>query len=541
MHFLRLLLLAALALPARTVSIRLLVTTDLHGNIYPYDYFTTETVNRGLAKLATLIQAERKEFPSALLIDCGDTIQGTPLESAYQLAFAAGKTSLPDPMMAAMNALSFDAMTLGNHELNFGLRNLAAARSHARFPWLSANTRLSPGSAAKPFAPYIVKEIDGVRVAIVGITTPSIPLWEKPENYKGYRFLGGEDAAREAVKAAREKDKADVVVIASHAGLDRDLRTGKTFPNIVPGENMVWNIATGVSGVDAVVFGHTHRTLVNQSIGDVALLQPQNWGGSLGRLDITVEGAPGAWKVTGKRGMLIPVRPDTPADPAILALAKPYHDAAEKELMVPVAASPVDMDGAFARDADTALIDAIQEVQLHYAKAEVSFAAAFNLNMRIRKGPMTVRELSALYVYDNELYAIEGDGRMVKDALENAARYYAPCPAEGCKGKPRTNSAVIGFNYDMAQGVEYEIDPARPEGDRVRNLRYQGRPLAMDRKLRIAVNNYRYGGSAGYGMFSGAKILWQSNQPIRDLMVEYYTRKKTLPSAADGNWRVVLR
>jgi len=534
-----LLALAIATLHARSVTIRVLVTTDLHGNIYPYDYFTATPANRGLAKIATLIEAERREDPRALLIDCGDTIQGTPLEATHQLAVALGKTNRQDPMMLAMNTLRYDAMTMGNHELNFGLRNLNAARATAKFPWLSANTRAEAG--AKPFAPYVIKVVDGVRVAIIGITTPSIPLWEKPENYKGYKFIGGEAASREYVKIVREKERADVVLIASHAGLDRDIRTGKTFPNVTPGENMVWDIAERVGGIDAVVYGHTHRTIVNQSINGVALLQPMNWGGSLGRLDITVDDADGAWKVTAKKGMLIPVRAETAADEKILAIAKPYHDAAEKELGTPVAESPVDMDGAVTRDVDTALIDSIQEVQLHYAKADVSFAAAFNLNMRIRKGPMTVRELAALYVFENELYAIEGDGKMVKEALENAARYYAPCPSEGCNGKPRTNPAVIGFNYDMAQGVEYAIDPSKPEGQRIVNLKYKGAPLAMDQKLRIAVNNYRYAGSAGYGMFTGSKILWQSNTPIRDLMLEYYTRKKTLPAKADGNWRVVLR
>jgi 2',3'-cyclic-nucleotide 2'-phosphodiesterase / 3'-nucleotidase len=176
MHFFRLFVIAAALLEARTVQIRILVTTDLHGNLYPYDYFTAAEAPRGLAKLATLIAAERRESHNALLVDCGDTIQGSPLESTYQLAFTTGRSKLPDPMMAAMNALRFDAMTLGNHELNYGLRNLEAARSHARFPWLSANTQLTSGSAAKPFEPYIVKEIDGVRVAIIGITTPSIPL-----------------------------------------------------------------------------------------------------------------------------------------------------------------------------------------------------------------------------------------------------------------------------------------------------------------------------------------------------------------------------
>jgi len=152
---------------------------------------------------------------------------------------------------------------------------------------------------------------------------------------------------------------------------------------------------------------------------------------------------------------------------------------------------------------------------------------------------VTVRQIAALYVYDNELYAIEGNGRMVKEALENAARYFLSCRQEGCFRPPLINRQVMGFNYDTAQGVAYEIDLTRPEGGRIRNLRWKGRPLAAGQKLRIAVNSYRYAGSAGYGMFRGARILWRSGVEIRDLMIGHYARAGRLPAAPDGNWRIL--
>jgi 2',3'-cyclic-nucleotide 2'-phosphodiesterase/3'-nucleotidase len=178
-------------------------------------------------------------------------------------------------------------------------------------------------------------------------------------------------------------------------------------------------------------------------------------------------------------------------------------------------------------------------VQLHYAQADVSFTALFNPRISVPKGEVTVRQIAALYVYDNELYAIEGNGKMVKDALENAARYFVSCQGARCATAPLTNPRVIAFNYDMAQGVQYEIDLTRPEGERVKNLLWKGKPLDPNQKLRIALNNYRAAGSGGYSMFVGAKLLWHSTTEIRDLMIEYYTEKRRLPVEADHNWRIV--
>jgi 2',3'-cyclic-nucleotide 2'-phosphodiesterase/3'-nucleotidase len=159
--------------------------------------------------------------------------------------------------------------------------------------------------------------------------------------------------------------------------------------------------------------------------------------------------------------------------------------------------------------------------------------------VEIKKGAVTVRDVAALYIYDNTLYAIEGTGAMVHAALENSARFYKQCVDPQCSTGPLINSRVVGFNYDMAEGVDYEIDLTKPEGSRIVNLRFHGKPLKDDQPLRIAVNNYRAGGSAGYEMFKGAKILWRSNDEIRDMIIRYYTAKKTLPSSATGNWRVI--
>ena len=528
--FLAAFVLASLASGAE-VKIRLLATTDLHGNLFPYDYYTAQPAARGLAKIATLIQAARAENPNNLLIDCGDTIQGTPLEAVYQEYVETGKGAPPpqhDPMMLAMNVIGYDAMVVGNHEFNFGLKNLAAARADAHFPWISSNIVATPGASPRPFAPYFLKTVAGVKIAVIGITTPLIPTWEAEEHYRGYRFESGVDAAQRTVADLREREHPDIVIVAAHAGLDGDAR-----------ENMVREIATDVPGIDAIVFGHSHQQLASLEIGDVLLMQPKNWGISLGEMDFVLErNETSGWKIVSKSSRLIPVMRDTPADPRTLEIGRPYHELAERYLSTPVAEAPVSLDSRLARVEDSALIDAIQQVQLFYSKADVSFASSFNSRVSVPQGPVTIRQIAALYVYENQLYVVEGNGKMVRDALENSARYYNSC-ASDCSHGPLINPRVIGYNYDMAQGVDYEIDLTQPPGRRIRNLRWHGKPLDDNQPLRIAVNNYRAGGSAGYSMFHGAKIVWRSPDEIRDLVIQYYSDHKTLPAQPDNNWRVV--
>jgi 2',3'-cyclic-nucleotide 2'-phosphodiesterase/3'-nucleotidase len=543
---LQLLLLAAGLAWSQQTTVTVLATTDMHGNLFPVDYVTGQPAARGLAKVATLIRAEEAGNPNHLLIDCGDTIQGTPLEYAYQDLVRTGsgplglKPATPldrDPMMLAMNLLGYDAMAVGNHEYNFGLKNLNRARSDAHFPWLSANTSVAAGGKERPFDAYVIKNVGGVKVAVIGITTPAVPTWEKPENIGSYRFLPPVDALKKAVADLRASQHPDLIVVAAHTGLGRDLNTGRPDN---PDENATYAMAVGVPDVDAIVFGHSHSQLAGAMVGNVLLVQPKNWAISLARLDFTMERKPGGgWTVAKKTSRLIPVTGATPAAPDILAIGKPYEELAERYLDTPVATSPAPLSAALGRVEDTAIVDAVQEVQLAYSHADVSFTALFNPAVRVPQGQVTVRQIAALYPYDNDLYVVEGDGKMVKDALENAARYYLSCEGARCSQLPLTDRSVAGFNFDMAEGVEYEIDLTRPEGSRIRNLRWHGKPLAPDQKLRIAINNYRAAGSAGYSMFAGAKIIWRGQDEIRDMIVRYYTDKKKLPAEPDNNWRLL--
>jgi 2',3'-cyclic-nucleotide 2'-phosphodiesterase/3'-nucleotidase len=513
----------------RTVTLRFLATTDLHGNIYPYDYYAARPAARGLAKISTLIARERAAQPNTLLLDCGDTIQGSPLEGVHQASIRSGGKDA-DPMMLAMNRLGYDAMAVGNHEFNYGRKNFEAARKDAKFPWLSANAVGWPA-----VQPYVIKTIAGVRVAVIGVTTPTVPAWEKEENYRGLRFTDPAQGVASVIRSIGSN--ADVFLVIAHTGLDRDPKTGNLYNQDLAGENAAYQIAK-VTGVDAVFFGHTHSELPEYRAGDVLMVQPRNWGMSLGEMDFEMQHVDGRWKIAKKSSRVIPVTDATGTDPAILAIAKPYHEAAEEYLAKAVADAPKELSAALGRVEDTALIDAIQETQLAETGADVSFASAFNLGVRVPQGRATVRQIAALYPYENTLYTIEGTGKMVRAALENSARYYKTC-ATDCRQGPLINSEVIGFNYDMAEGVDYEIDLRKPAGQRIVNLRFQGKPLADDQLLKIAVNSYRAGGSGGYTMFRGAKVIWRSTEEVREMMVRHFSSKGALPSDADHNWRVI--
>ncbi|HJZ80051.1 MAG TPA: metallophosphoesterase, partial [Pyrinomonadaceae bacterium] len=210
----------------------ILSTTDMHGRVFPVDYYTNKYDNVGIAKVATLVKEARKNDSDLLLLDSGDTIQGTPLEYFHNKR----NNAPPDPMMLTMNALRYDAMAVGNHEYNFGLPVLNKARNEARFPWLSANT-YDKGTDKTHYQPYVIKEVQGVRVGILGLTTPGIPNWENPPNYEGLAFHETISEAKNWVPILRDKEKADIVVIAMHMGIEEDLRTGIANPSSVPNEN----------------------------------------------------------------------------------------------------------------------------------------------------------------------------------------------------------------------------------------------------------------------------------------------------------------
>jgi 2',3'-cyclic-nucleotide 2'-phosphodiesterase / 3'-nucleotidase len=516
------------------VHITVLGTTDLHGNIYPIDYYTNKPDNRGLAKIGTLIRSARKENPNVVLIDSGDTIQGTPLQYYHNKK----NNQPPDPMMLTMNLLGHDAMAVGNHEYNFGLKVLEKARSEAKFPWLSANT-YEKGSDKTHYQPYIVKELSGVRVGVLGLTTPGIPNWENTQNYAGLEFREPVSEAKKWVAILREKERADVVVVAMHMGLEEDLRTGIGNPGQVPNENRALAIAKAVPGVDVIFMGHTHRDTPSLYVNGVLITQANHWGRHLARADLYLERNGERWRIYARSARTIPADSKVEADQDILKLIEPYDSETQKWLGRAIGNSDEELTAREARFRDTAILDLIQRVQLDVGRADVSMAAVFNSEARIPRGPVTVREISGLYVYENTLFVIEVTGQQLKDALEHSARYYrafepGKTPAELIDEK------IPAYNFDIAEGVEYELHLKNPLGQRIQNLRFRGQPLDPTQKLKLVTNNYRVNGGGGYVMYKNAPVVYRSSEEIRELIIDWVEQHKNIPTKPTDNWKIVF-
>jgi 2',3'-cyclic-nucleotide 2'-phosphodiesterase/3'-nucleotidase len=517
------------------MQVTIMATTDLHGNILPVDYYTNKADQRGLAKVATIVKKARKENPDLILVDSGDAIQGSPLEYFHNK-----KNNQPaDPMMAAMSALRYDAMVVGNHEYNFGLKVLEKARNEARFPWLSANT-YNKGTEQTHYAPYLVKEVNGARVGILGLTTPGIPNWENPENYAGLEFREPVVEAKKWVKILRDNEHVDVVVVATHMGLEADLKTGQINPGQVPNENETIKIAKEVPGVDMILMGHTHSEVPSLIINGVLLIQADYWGRYVARVDVYLErdAKDRRWRVAAKSGRTIPVTEKTDTDPEIMKLAEPYDKETQGWLNAVIGESPEELTANGAEFRDSAILDLVQRVQLQEGHADVSMVANFNRAARVAKGLVTVRDIAGLYIYENTLVVLEVTGQQLKDALEHSAEYfrlYEP-------NKPPSalvDERIPSYNYDMAEGVSYDLDLTKPIGQRIQNLRYGGQQLAPTEKLKLATNNYRVNGGGGYTMYNGAPVVFRSSEEIREMIIDWVEQHKRIPAQPTNNWRLL--
>jgi 2',3'-cyclic-nucleotide 2'-phosphodiesterase/3'-nucleotidase len=548
--------------PDRTVRLTVMGTTDLHGNVFNWDYFKNaeydDTAHNdiGLAKISTLVTAVRdriaadRHAPSPLLLDAGDTIQGTPL-SYYFAKIEPITGGHIHPMAAAMNRIGYDAAALGNHEFNYGIEILRKFQRQLRFPLLGANAQdWTTGLPA--FPPYVLKRVHvpgekPITVGILGLTNPGIAIWDKANVENKLKFGGIVELAKIWVPRVR-KAGADIVIASVHSGMDLSSSYGDALP--YP-ENTSVLLAETVPGIDAVLVGHAHleipeRLVTNKTSGEqVVLTEPLKWGMRLSLIDLDLQKVRGQWKVVGRHSQVLNAN-TVDADPQVVGLLQKDHDKVVEYVNSKIGTCTEAMSAATAPWEDTAALDFVNFIQSDaVSKALVgtpqaslpvlAIAAPFNRAAAIPAGDVSIRDVAGLYIFDNTLLAVTMTGAQLKDYLEFSAQYYkqvtgtGPFPSDQITNAP-TPTAPNGtpdYNYDVLGGLTkpltYKIDIAKAVGSRITNLAYDGVAVAADQEFVVAVNNYRQSGGGNFPHVSTAPVVYNRQVEIRQLMIDYVT------------------
>lgn len=566
----------------QTVDVRILATTDLHTNLVNYDYYQDKPVETlGLAKTAVLIEKAKKENPNVLLVDNGDTIQGTPL-GTYKAIVDPVEKGEQHPMYAALQALGFEAGTLGNHEFNYGLDYLNRVIETAGLPIVNANV-LDPATGKFIYQPYKIIEktftdTQGrwttVKIGVTGIVPPQILNWDKAN-------LEGKVVVRDSVEAIRDiipemrKAGADITLVLSHSGIGDDkYEKGE--------ENEGYQIAS-LPGVDAVVTGHSHAEFpsgngtgfyekypgvdgVNGKINGTPVTMAGKYGDHLGVIDLKLNYTDGKWKVTDSKGSIRKV--DTKsnvADQRVIDIAKESHQGTINYVRQQVGTTTAPITSYFSLVKDDPSVQIVNNAQLWYAKQELagtpeanlpilSAAAPFKAGTRgdataytdIPAGPIAIKNVADLYLYDNVTAILKVNGAQLKEWLEMSAGQFNTIDPNNSQPQNLVNTDYRTYNFDVIDGVTYEFDItqpnkydregklANPNASRVRNLKYQGKEIDPNQEFIVVTNNYRSNGNfPGVREASLNRLL---NLENRQAIINYILAVKNINPSADQNW-----
>lgn len=515
-----------------SIEIVVAATTDVHGRLRGWDYYADAPDSlRGLSRAATIVDSVRRAEPGrVVLVDAGDLLQGSPL------TYVAARidTAAPHPVIAAMNAMHYDAAALGNHEFNYGVATLTRALAQARFPFLAANAYRPDGRPAYAGSHIVTRA--GVRIAIVGATNPGAMLWDR-DNLSGRLQIGDiiPAVARE-VNAVRTR--ADAVVVVMHSGLGEPSSYDTTASGVAS-ENVGARVAREVPGVDLIVLGHSHREVADTVINGVTIVQPRNWATSVALATMGFVRNGDRWRIWQTRGTLVRQAGHAEAS-EILAVTQRAHDATVRWVNQTLGTTPVAWRGDSARVSDTPLIDFILDVERQVAGTDLASTAAFDLGASLDAGPITVAEVARLYPYDNTLRAVRITGRQLREYLEFSARYFRTVGSPEAALSP-IDPAIPGYNFDIVGGADYTIDLTRPVGERITRLEVKGQRVRDDDSFTMALNNYRQTGGGGYTMLRDAPVVYDRQEEIRDLLIAEVRRRGTLrfEDVASRNWEIV--
>lgn len=512
-----------------TVHITVLGTTDVHGNIYNWSYEDGKEIDDvGLAKIYTIVKKVREENPNTILIDNGDTIQGTVLtDDLYN-----SNLNEPNPMIDVMNFMGYDSMTLGNHEFNFGLELIKKLEKEAKFPILSANI-FYKNDGSSLVKPYVVKEIGGVKVGILGLTSPNIPRWDGPKVTE-LEFQHMAEAAEKYMKELKEKEKVDIIIATAHASLESEYSED--------GADAVKSVIEKCQDIEVFLAGHAHVT-VNEKVGETLVGATRDAGRQIVRFDITLKKDNDSWKVEDKKGEIIEVK-EYEASEELKEYAKAYHEKTLEFLKDVIGTATDDFHPASevngipeAQIRDTAVIDLINEVQLKYSEADIAAAALFKDSSNIKKGDITYSSIFDIYKYPNTLVGVEVTGNELKKYMEWSASYFNTYKEGDVTISFDPN--IRGYNYDMFAGLDYKIDISKPTGERIVDLKFKGEPVKDDDKFKLTINNYRFSGLKNMGIISGEPYFESDPISLRSYIAKHIKELGTIEPKVDNNWEII--
>ncbi|MEU9853043.1 5'-nucleotidase C-terminal domain-containing protein [Streptomyces sp. NPDC047974] len=553
--------------PAKRYSFTVMGTTDLHGNVLNWDYFTDKEFDDkahndvGLAKISTLVNQVRaaKGRRNTLLIDAGDTIQGTQLSYYYAKVDPITRQGGPvHPMAQAMNAIGYDAAALGNHEFNYGIPVLRKFEEQCDFPLLGANA-LDAKTLRPAFPPYSMHRLrtphgKDVRVAVLGLTNPGIAIWDKANVNGRMVFPGLEEQAAKWVPKLRSMG-ADVVIVSAHSGSSGTSSYGDQLPHV---ENAAGLVAEQVPGIDAILVGHAHTEIpeyriANKETGkEVVLSEPLKWGQRLTLFDIDLVWEKGRWTVEKVAAQVLNSN-TVEEDPEITGLLADEHKKVVAYVNTVIGTSTAVMTTADAPWKDEPIIDLINVVQAETVKAALaggayaalpvlSQASCFSRTARIPAGEITIKDAAGLYPFENTLEARLMTGAQLKEYLEYSAKYYVQTPADAPVDTAKLTNAdnTPDYNYDAVSGLAYDIDIAKPAGQRITGLSFEGKPLDPAARFVLAVNNYRASGGGAFPHVAKAEQLWANSDEIRNTIIQWVQAKGTVDPGrfASVDWKL---
>lgn len=550
-----LLLTSAITMTAKspkTVTLRFIETSDVHGAFFPYDFIERRPMRGTMARVSTYIQKQRQQYgQNVILLDNGDILQGQP--TCYYTNYV--NTSEPNIAAQVLNYLRYDAEVFGNHDIETGHKVYDKWIRDLHCPILGAN--VIDRKSGKPYTePYLILERQGVRIAVLGMLTPAIPNWLNESIWSGMYFEEMVGCARKWVKTLREKEQADIIIGVFHSGWDGGIKT----PDY--DEDATRRIALEVPGFDVIFFGHDHRAR-HDVINGVLCLDPANNAVNVAQatLKVSITEQPRGQRhveVIDKKGTIVDVTTED-IDQQYVRHFQPQIDSIRAFVDQQIGTFQTTMLSRDAFFGSSPFIDYIHELQLQHTGADVSFNAPLQFNTVIQAGPVYMSDMFKLYRYENKIYVLRMTGREILGHLELSYDQWVNTMQspddhilllnDNEQGdQQRLGFRNLTFNFDSAMGIDYEVDVTRPNGHKVRILQFtDGRPFHLDQWYRVVMNSYR-GNGGGELLVRGAgipfdsipsRIVYMSDLEQRHYLTDRIRQAGTVAPRAHNNWRFV--